>query len=228
MTAWRHLPHQPLEKLNQKLWRVDGSLPSLALRRTMTVMRLDDGGLVVHSAVSCDEATMREIDAWGPVRYLVVPNGYHRLDAPAWKARYPDALVLCPPGVHGKVAERVAVDGHYDRLAGLQVELLDGTGEREGVFIVEAEDGISLVFNDAVFNHPHFSGFTGWMFRLLGSTGKPTVTPTFRLAMVKDKPAFRAHLTRLAALPKLRRLVVAHGDVIDERPAEVLQHLATF
>src|SRR5690606_38404698 len=80
--------HGPLERLEDNLWRVEGALPNMALRRVMTVVRMADGRLVIHSAIALPDELMAQIEAWGRPSYLLVPNAYHRLDAPAYKARY--------------------------------------------------------------------------------------------------------------------------------------------
>ena len=40
----------------------------------MSVVRLRDGGLLVHSPLSLGQATREEIDALGPVRALAAPQ----------------------------------------------------------------------------------------------------------------------------------------------------------
>ncbi len=47
-----------------------------------------------------------------------------------------------------------------------------------------------------------------------------------RLLVISDRAAFRAHLERLAALPGLRRIVVAHHLTIDRDPAATLRAVA--
>src|SRR6185369_957046 len=84
---WMVRPHGPIEKLASNLWRVQGSVPNMSLKRVMTIARRDDGGLVIHSAVAPDEPSMTEIETWGKPTFLVVPSPYHRLDAPAYKRR---------------------------------------------------------------------------------------------------------------------------------------------
>ena len=54
---------------------------------------------------------MAQLDALCPVEHIVVPNGFHRLDAPRYKTRYPKARVYCPPGARKKSEQRIAVDG---------------------------------------------------------------------------------------------------------------------
>src|SRR5690349_22929626 len=95
-TEWTVLPHGPIQRLSERLWRVEGTLPSLPLPRVMTIARRSDGGLVVHNAIAVDDTVRAEIAAWGPIAAIIVPNGYHRLDAPAFHSRYPGARVVCP------------------------------------------------------------------------------------------------------------------------------------
>lgn len=229
-TTWDVLPHLPIEKLEPNLWRVQGSLRGMALKRVMTLVRLDDGRIVVHSAISLEEHAMAEIEAWGTPAVLLVPNGYHRLDAPAWVARYPDLEVRCPSGARRKIEEVVRVDGTYadfDGAATLTIETLDGIAAAEGVLIVRSPSGTTLVFNDAVFNMPHGTGFGGLFFRhVTASTGGPRVSRLFRWFAVNDPAAFAAHLERLADTPDLIRIIVSHHRMITDRPPETLRAVA--
>ena len=54
---WCVLRHGPIEKLENNLWTVTGSLTGMSLKRVMTVARLDDGDLVMHSAIALDESS---------------------------------------------------------------------------------------------------------------------------------------------------------------------------
>jgi len=227
---WNVLPHGPIEKLEPNLWRVEGTLPRMALRRVMTLVRLEDGRLVVHSAIALDEGSMAEVEAWGRPAVLLVPNAFHRLDAPAWVARYPDIEVRCPPGGRSKIEEVVRVDADlrgFDGGPTLTIDILDGVGGAEAVLEVRSPGGSSLVFNDALFNMPHGRGVAGFVFRyVMGSTGGPRVTRLFRLLGVKDRARFRTHLERLADTPDLVRIIVSHHEVIDVDPRRVLLQVA--
>ena len=61
---------------------------------------------------------------------------------------------------------------------------------------------------------------------LLGSSGGPKITRVARFFLIKDAPAFRAHLERLASLPDLRRLIVSHHEMITSDPAGTLLRVA--
>jgi len=229
---WKVLPHGPLTRLADHLWIVDGEPGGgPPIGRRMAVFRLEDGRLVLHSPVALDEAAMAELDRLGPVGFIVVPNGFHRIDAPRFHARYPGAEVLCPPGSRTRVARRVTVMGDLGRLPAssrLRWEHLAGCGDREAAFVFTEEDGGSdLVVTDALFNLPdRLPGVGGLVVRLLGSTGGPKVTPLARLGMVRNRKSLADHLRRLAALASLRRVIMAHGAVIDHDPSGVLRGVA--
>lgn len=226
-TTWNVLPHQPIEKLTENLWRVEGDVAGMPLKRVMTVAKRSDGDLVVHNAIALEPAAMAELDAWGKVRYLIVPNGWHRLDARIFQDRYPSAAVYCPSGSRKKVEEVVAVKGTYEELpadSAVSLTTLDGVGRTEGVMTVQSADGATLVFNDALFNMPHGSGLQGFIFKhITQSSGPLHVSRIGKLFLVKDRAAFRAHLERLAATPALRRIIVSHHQTVTVSPAETLR-----
>ena len=229
-SQWTVLPHGPIERLSDRLWRVQGSLPTMPLARVMAVARRSDGGLVVHNPIAVDDKTIAEIEAWGPVASIIVPNDWHRLDAKVFHDRYPSARVTCPRGGRTKVEQVVPVTGSYEDEpadAAVSLETLDGTAANEGVMIVRDGEGASLVLNDIVFNMPHLRGVHGFVLRwLTASSGGPRVSRIGRWFVAKDKPALRAHLERLASTPGLRRILVSHHETIDRDPARVLSDVA--
>lgn len=233
-TGWKVLEHGPLEKLSDRVWRVQGRLPGMSLERVMTVVRRQSGGLLIHSAIALREAEMRELEAWGTPELLLVPNGYHRLDAPAFKRRYP-ALKVYAPAVHkAKVEQVIAVDATYEELAAddvVQVLMLPGTAGREGALLVRDAAGVTVVFNDVVMNMDVRRDFLGRFFTtLLGSAPGPRVSRLAKFALVKDKGALRRELERLAALPDLARVIVSHDKLAatPEQARHTLKQAATY
>ncbi len=111
-THWNVQPHGKLIELAENLWTVEGTIrmPPGPLQRRMTIARLQNGALVVFSAIALDEAEMRKIEALGEPSFLIVPNPFHRQDAAAWKARYPDMRVVTPAGARTAVEQAVPVD----------------------------------------------------------------------------------------------------------------------
>lgn len=232
-STWTVLRHGPLEQLSDNLWRVQGALPGMSLERVMTVVRRRDGSLLLHSPIALADPQRLELEALGPVRVLVVPNAGHRLDAPAYKQRYPEAVVFCPPGGRKAIEEVIDVDGTYRDYADdgvVRFEVLDGVGEAEGALTVRSADGVTVVLNDVVMNMDKKKDVLGYLFTtVLGSAPGPRVSRLVRLVYAKDQPALRAHLERLAALPQLVRLVVSHEKVAHgDEAAAALRQAATY
>jgi hypothetical protein len=219
--TWTVLPHRALEKLEPNLWRVEGDLPRGGTR-VMTLVKLASGGLLVHNAIALEAELMTEIEAFGTPEILVVPNGFHRLDAKVFKDRYPKARVLCPAGARKKVAQVIAVDGTFDdgpSDPGVRLFHLDGAKQHEGVVEVKSPAGTTLVFNDFINNLPRLGGVMGFM---LAPTGQPSVPRIFRWFFVKDKTKLTAMVEQLAAKPDLVRVIVSHGKMLG-KPADDLK-----
>jgi hypothetical protein len=230
---WTVRAHGPIEKLSENLWLVSGGVPGMSLKRVMTVARLGDGRLVVHSAIALDQAGMAALEAWGTPAFLLVPGRMHRLDAPAYKRRYPGLKVLAPRGSRRFVEELLPVDGSYEDFVAdetVRLTTLPGIQDLEGAMLVRSADGITIVVNDAVFNMDRRTDPLGWFFTtVMGSAPGPRISRLFKLLAVRDKQAFRGELERLAATPSLVRLIVAHDKVASgAEAAAALRRAATY
>jgi hypothetical protein len=212
--TFQTLPHAPIQELSENLWRVEGDLPHFSMRRVMTVVRLSDARLVIHSAIALDEPSMQRLEAFGTPAFLLIPHVRHRLDAARYKARYPSLRVLVPPAVRKRASAVVHVDGTYTDMPPdpvLELQVLDGVGDAEGALIVESSDGASVVLNEVVFDlDPPKSAVGRAALKLVGFGPGARVTPVVKLEMVKDKFALKTHLERLALTPRLVRLIVSH------------------
>jgi hypothetical protein len=223
---WTVLPHGKIEKLEENLWRVDGSLPGGGPPRVMTIARLRDGRLVIHGAIALDDESMKQVEALGTPGFLVVPNGAHRLDAPCYKKRYSNLAVVAAPGSKGRVEQVVAVDDTTGAFGDESVTYEPIAGTIEGAMIVRSAGGTTLVLNDTIMNMSRDSmkGFAGAVSSMLGFFGpEPKVAPLAKLFVYKDKKAARAQLERLAETPGLTRVIVSHGKMITDRPGDAIK-----
>lgn len=229
LSTWTVYDHDDIEKLDDNLWTVIGSLPNIPLKRIMTIVRLDDGGLVIHGPIALREEAMAELEAFGKPAFIVVPNRYHRLDSVIYKKRYPEAQILVPSGSRRQIEEVVPVDLTYEEFASgdtVSFTYPDGVGKIEAVMRVRSPRGTTLVFTDVLFNVPHAPGFSGMVLRLVGSSGGPKVTRIGKLFVVKDKAALAASLRELARTENLVRVIPGHGVFITEEPGPTLDRVA--
>jgi len=226
--AWTVYPHGTLKQLSPMIWHLEGALPKMALKRSMVIIK-DKRGLTVHNAIACKADTMQQIDKIGDVHSIIFPNAMHRMDGGAFAERYPNARLYAPLASLSAAQKKSPREVYA--LSELQSEVLEtesveGAGEKESIFKVSDDDGLTLIFNDALFNHPHVAGFGGWVLRALGSSGGPRVTPLAKLLLIKDRKRFNDQLERLANLPDLKRAIPGHGDVIEKNVQEVLLGVA--
>jgi hypothetical protein len=222
--TWTVLPHQPIAELQDNLWAVKGTMPDPKVHRVMTVARLQDGRLVIHNAVALDEPQMKKIEAWGTPSFLVVPGGFHRQDAKIWKQRYPSIKVLCPAGAKKNVGAVVAPDGTYDDLPqdpGVRLVHFDGLKKGEGYLWARAQNGdVTLAVTDAICNMPKSSlfSFTGLF---MAPTGVPSVPRVIRMMLMNDKRAVKSQLGALADEAGLKRVILAHGEWLEQPKAQL-------
>lgn len=228
---WTVLPHERLAALEDNVLTVVGHIhmPAGDLPRRMTAVRLRDGRLVVFSAIALNEDGMHELEAFGAPSFLIVPNDHHRLDARIWKDRYPEMKVIAPEGARKKVSKVVPVDatdiGFED--PGVRFIAVPGTRGHEAALEVDGPAGLTLVLNDIVANIRDPKGFGGWLLRKMGFAGEePQIPAPVKAMLISDKAALEHQLRLWAAAPALRRIVVSHGDVIEDNPKDILLSLA--
>jgi hypothetical protein len=105
-----YAPIHTLKGLAEDLWIVDGDvvdwsywpLPPMPFPTRMTVIRLPNGGLWIHSPVALTADLQPEIDALGPVAHLVSPNRIHHIWIGDWARAYPAAKTWASPGVRAR------------------------------------------------------------------------------------------------------------------------------
>jgi hypothetical protein len=227
---WKVRPHGELTKLADNLFTVEGLLrmpPLGETPRRMTVIRLAGNRLAIHSAISLEDRAMAALEALGEPTYLIVPSALHRLDAMAWKKRYPKLIVIAPRGARDKVNEVVPVDATEMDFADphLRLSTLPGTADREFSLMVETPTGKTLIINDLIFNLRQGEGLVAWLMHFLGiGADRPRIAKPVAMKLIRDKKAVRSQLEAWAT-DGLERILVSHGAPIDD-PRRTLLELA--
>ena len=146
-------PINTLKPVADDVWIVDGPeismgylwLFSLPFTTRMTVIRLPDGGLWLHSPTPLDEGLRKEINALGPVSHIVAPNRIHYWWVGDWKQAYPEAHTYAAP----KVVQEAAKAG---RFSGFDKELTD-TPPAAWAGIIDQQVVPGSYLSEAVFFH---------------------------------------------------------------------------
>ena len=105
-----YLPLDVLKPVTDDVWIVDaapiGSVLPLPLR--MTVVRLPNGDLLLHSPTQYSIPLAAEIAKLGRVRHLVAPSIAHWMYLPAWQRACPDSRTWAVPGLRDRAQVRKA------------------------------------------------------------------------------------------------------------------------
>jgi hypothetical protein len=196
-------------------------LPGLRLPVRMTVIRLADGGLWVHSPIAWSDSLGAEVATLGPVRFLVSPSLLHHLFIGEWAARFPAAQVWASPDLHRKRGDLTITGTHGggDEPWHADIDTIAVGGApkfQESVFFHGASR--SLLVTDLLFNLRDVGGFAApLLLRLMGVHRRLAQSRAWRFT-VRDRAAFAATGRKIVELAP-ERLIVAHGEVI-ERLAE--------
>lgn len=192
----------------------------------MTVVRLPDGGLFVHSPVALDPPTRDAIDALGPVTAIVAPTLFHHLYVAEWARAYPSASISACPGLEKKRKDvawsRVLGDGPADEWTGSLEQVFFGALPMQNEVVFFHRKTRTLISSDLVFNlASHASGLTRAVAFMIGHrTPGPTLLERL---MIRDRDAARDQIGRIVAWGA-DRIVLAHGDVIRSDGSAVVQN----
>lgn len=216
------LKHGDFKQLDKNLWVLDGELPHhLPLPRSMTVFRMNDGGLWIHSAIALDEKRQRQLESFGRPNYLVVPSKMHRLDAPVYKQTYPSIKVVCPEASRAKVEEKVAVDNSCENeFQGSEIKVHTMPGAKPIELAYElplASGGKAMVFNDLLVNVTEVKGLMGRLLKFIGRVGAFRSPPSNKLILINDRALFHQWLDTQARRNDVKIITVAHGDPVTEK-----------
>lgn len=218
---------QTLQKVTDQIWTVavPHTMMGLRLGSRMTVVRLSDGGVLLHSPVPLSASLRQEISSIGSVAHIVCPNLFHHSYAAEAQAAYPQALLHGPKSLSKKRPN-----------LRLQAELSDTAHPSwKGELLPLSIKGCDL--QETVLFHPgsktlisadlteNFTSCDHWPTRLYlqagGIYGRIGWSRLLRF-LYKDRAAARQSIQKLLAWD-FERLIISHGDLILQNPKESIQ-----
>ncbi len=218
------------------VWTVDSRLPGLVGRvfpARMTVFRLPDGGLLLHSPTRCTPALKEALEREGPIRHLAAPNVAHWIFLKDWQRACPDAVTWGAPNL-GKRRQVRRSGVRLDRI------LFEGTPIDWGGAIDLVTVPGALGFREVAFMHKPTATLvlTDLMMDLApgslplplrplvlaaGMTAPDRMPPPHLRFVVRAGGEDARHAgARVAALSP-ERVVFAHGRVVTEHAPAALR-----
>lgn len=209
------------------LWvaRVPHAFLGIHLGARMTVVRLRDGGLLIHSPIALTPALRAEIERLGAVRHVVAPNLYHHVYAGEHQAAWPDALVHAPARLRAKrkdlrIDAELGARAHADWEGTLDPLPIEGSELAETV-LVHAPSR-TLVSCDLVERFEQTEHLPSKLyFKAMGIWQKPGLPPILR-AVYRDRRAARRSFDALLERD-FDRVVISHGEPIESGGREIIR-----
>jgi hypothetical protein len=200
----------------------------------MTVVRLGNGDLFLHSPIKYDESLAAELRSMGTVRHLISPNQWHYAHIGEWQRAFSDAIAWASPGVRRRArARHIEVD--FTRELGSQPPdewrdeidqtLVPGGIFKEFVFFHEASR--TLILTDTIMNMDLDKLDEPWrsMTRLSGMhSPHGQVFFGMRLPLALQRRKAKAAIQKIKAW-KPERVVLSHGRCMNTNADEAIRRL---
>lgn len=188
----------------------------------MTVIRLSDGRLLIHSPRPIDQGTKKQIEALGSVAAIIAPGNYHYLNVKSAQDAFPDAETHLCPGVAKKDSTIPYTKTLSDDPDSAWDKDLDQVLIRGSRFITEVaffhRETATLILVDLIENYgDHTTQPKGmlkfWWKFIFQMWNHPKPAPEYQLGW-KDKGAARKCLKQILNWD-FDRIIIAHGDLIE-------------
>jgi Domain of unknown function (DUF4336) len=223
-----YAPYAPINVLKPvcpDLWIVDG--PEIRFRylglklpfpTRMTVLRLSDSRLWLHSPIEPADTLVEEIHKIGSVRFLIAPNTLHYWWISDWATCFPDAETFAAPGLERSAKRRI--DIRYS-LGDVPPAVWAGVIDQvlvKGDVLTEVDffhrPSRTLILTDLIENFEP-ERVRSWLYRKLVSwsgaadpDGKAPID--MRLSFWRHRKALKAAVERMIAWEPAR-IILAHG-----------------
>lgn len=227
--AHKIYPHKSFRELAPGLWQLEGSLP-FPLKRNMTVVKLQTGGLLIYSAVALDDAGFSELEKLGKPEIIVVPQPFHVMDLAFYKQKYPLLKVLGPKQgekFNGVEVEEDVVTALKD--ANVSASLAAGLKNPEVHLKIKVPGGYALCVCDIFAGiNCYATGIGASIFKwMLGTSNDGFgIAKIVKWRQIADRVAVKNWVLGLAADTKLKMVLVCHGEPFTGDTATALQQAA--
>lgn len=214
-----------LKPLADNIWTVDFDFFNFGIHfpGRMTVVRLSDGGLWLHSPVPIDDDLAEELAQLGPVQHLVGPNLFHHVHLKKVKARYEHAQMWAAPGLKKKRSD-LPFDHELTREQpqpwGAEIQCVPfSCAPRIGEVVFFHTPSRAMITTDLMMNVHHCQGLMSRFVYWAEGAYKKLAVPRLNQFLVKDKGEAAAFAAQLIALEP-EHVLMAHGDIVSDDAAQ--------
>jgi hypothetical protein len=222
-----------LSRFAEGLWELNAplSLMGMHLGHRMTVARLPDQTLWVHSPSEYAPALGAELQTLGTVEHVVAPNAVHDTYLESWFAAYPRARFHAAPGV-SKVRPDLKFNATLSNtpdpawLGVFDQHVLRGIPRLNEVVFLHIPSR-SLILTDLVFNLGSEMPFLSRVLLRLNDSYCKFGPSRLMKSVIKDRAALRRSLDHVFSWD-FDAIIVSHGENVPTGAKPMLREAFTF
>ena len=223
-----------LQKLDTNLWVLPAPLRVFGLEvgTRMTVVKLHNNGLFLHSTVPLSEELKQELSEIGDVKAIVAPNCYHHFFAKKYAEAYPEARLYGAPGLPEKrrdlLFHKVLENKEEKAWAGDLEQILTRGMPTMNEVVFFHPLSRTLILTDICVNFPPAESFWLRLYRqyVQDYDGKFAMARLIKL-MVRNRRTFGASCRQILQWD-FDRVTVTHGQVLESGGREAFQKAVSW
>jgi hypothetical protein len=185
--TWKNIsfPFTKFEKFSPNFYVVTGKNADDPLSRNMTIFKLNNSDLILHSVIAMNEGLtfffhttddMKQLESIGVPKVLIVPNSFHNMDYHLYQEKYKDIIVVSPKHLVSSLPNiDMSIEDYLSKNEELKNKIIihnPTQGEFEYLYEFRMDENSSVaVMCDQMFNLPNSKGFKGYIQWIMGSTG---------------------------------------------------------
>ena len=208
-----------MKRLAENVWEAVAplKLPGMRMDHRMTVVRLSDGGLLVHSPIEYSKELGDSLRELGEPRWFIAPSRFHDLYWPQWFGAFPKAQFVAARGVkqdHPELPFRDVLEENTNLWDGEICALeIRGAPKLNEIALLHAPSR-SLIVADLIFNIDAIAqnALGRLILRINGIYRKAGISRIFR-SHIKDRLAFIESLQKIQS-HSFDRVIIGHGPIL--------------
>lgn len=225
--------NQLSEYIKDQIWILEYPIrfAAMDLFGRMTIIKLENGDLLIHDPCKINESVKSEIDKIGEVKYIVAPGTYHHLFVTEFQQQYPNAETFLCPGLEKKrpdIQFEWMLGNKADHRWGNEIDQVLVQGSRyisEVAFFHKPSKTLILVdllenIGDD-FQHPVSLLLRFWWKVVYKMWNNPKAAPEYQMGWGR-KDIVKQGLDKILSW-QAERIILAHGELVENNVDDVLR-----
>jgi hypothetical protein len=221
-----------LNKVDENIWNIEGdkvTMLTIPFHTRMTIIRLPDSKLWLHSPVALNTKRINAIRKLGEVSYIIAPNIFHHLFIEDWLKEFPSARLWGAEGLPKKRTElnfSGVLKNTPEQEWSKEIDQLYFQGSKilpEVVFFHKQSK--TVIMTDLIQNHDRSQEKIFWkIVKKLNGVLSPNGGVPIDLRMtIRDKKIARKSLSKLLNW-EFEKLIIGHGLCIESNAKEYVSN----